>query len=133
MNNIGKFAFSFDRESFRGSFDTRQQAINAGTTAAQDLSNPPEAIYVGVRQSIDPAATDHAEDVIDHMRRRVFERYGEKSADFLVRINEQQLADLDSAIEKTIFAWLQKQDLGPHFERIGGVTEHPVTIVTAAV
>jgi hypothetical protein len=133
MNNIGKFAYSFDRESFRGNFNTRQQAIDAGLTAAQDLGNPPEAIYVGARQAIDPGSSDHAETIIEKMRRRTFERYGDKSADFLAHVNEQQLADLDHSVQQTIATWLVQQNLTPAFERIGSVTEHPVTIVSAAL
>lgn len=136
IQHIGKFAYSYDRETFKGSFDTRKEAVAAAVKSAMEMLNPPEAIYVGQRQAVDPGAAGHAEDIIERMRRTVFERHGERGADFLARVDEQQLADLDAAFEKTIQSWMERHQLGPHFERIGVVSEHPVpmgvSIATAA-
>jgi hypothetical protein len=91
-----------------------------------ELENPPETIYVGKRVPVDPGSSGLAEMILGAMRRRVRDATGDASSQFLMRVNEHQLAELDDEIERVILAWLSKHDLMPTQSKIVAISEHPV-------
>jgi hypothetical protein len=120
------FAFSFDRETFRGEFSTREQAVDAGLAAATQMPAGVEAVYVGKRQPVDPVAEGHAEDLIAAMRQRMADRTGDYG--YLRGVNEHVAADLDAAVEHTIVAWLRHHNLAPA-DRFVSISEHTTPLV----
>jgi len=56
---IGKYAFSFDRETFRGTFNSRQEALKAALEAAAHEADSPATVYVACRAPLDPHAQVH--------------------------------------------------------------------------
>lgn len=122
------FAYSFDRENFRGEFATREQAVEAGLRAATQRSAMFEAVFVGKRSPIDPQADHHAEDVVRSMRRRMQAKTGDVS--YLAGANEQNLADLDASLARAIVAWLERHGLSPA-TRVSSISEHPLPAVRA--
>jgi len=123
----GLFAFSLDRETFRGAFETRQQALDAAMAALQRRSDMPEGIFVGQWAEPDPQADDHAEAVVERMRDRWRATASEEK--FLDAVSEQQLADLDYDIERVLRAWLAKHTLLPRPTKVRAVSEHPIPTV----
>jgi hypothetical protein len=121
---IGQFAFSFDRETFRGIYPTRQAALDAALKHLRERSDMPEGIFIGQWVQPDPQSADHAEAVIEAMRDR-WENTGAESK-FLSQITDQQLADLDHEIDRAIRTWLTKHDLAPKPTKVRAVSEHPV-------
>ena len=122
------YAFSFDRETFQGSFATREQAAEAGLRAAESRIDSVAAVYVGKRVATDPQADGHADDVAKSMRRRMMARTGE--AGYLSAANEHTLADLDAALASAIIAWLRRHGLEPA-AKIKSISEHPLPTVHA--
>lgn len=130
MSDIGSkpYGYSFDRERFVGEFATREQAVDAGLRAAQARNVNVDAVFVGKRVPLDPQADHHADDVARSMRRRMQARTGDSG--YLAGANEHVLADLDSAITKTICEWLKRHDLVPA-ARVASISEHAIPAVRA--
>ncbi|HWP39524.1 MAG TPA: hypothetical protein VNL70_01270 [Tepidisphaeraceae bacterium] len=126
---IGTFAYSFDRETFHGSYATRQEALKKALEKLPEIETTPEAIYVGKRVPIDVGSSGLAEMILAAMRRRVREQNSEEvgvADDFLMRVNEHQLAELDDEIDRVIRAWLVKHELMPRQDKIVAISEHPI-------
>jgi hypothetical protein len=123
---ITKFAFSFDRETFHGDKDTRQDALKAGLEKLPQLETSPDMIYVGKRVPINPGSSGLAEMILGAVRRRLRDEAGEPGSEYLLRVNEHQLAELDDEIDRVIRAWMTKHDLMPKQSKIIAISEHPV-------
>jgi len=123
---VGTFVHSFDRETFHGSQHTRQGALKEGLEKLPQLESSPDMIYVGKRVPLDPGCSGLAEMILGAMRRRVREQSDGNSNQFLMRVNEHQLAELDDEIDRVIRAWLTKHNLQPTQSRVIAISEHPV-------
>jgi len=124
---LPQFAYSFDRHSYAGPFNSRQEAIAAGIERSRKIGAAGiEAVYVGMIVQPDPQAAGHAEEVVKNMVRRARGAAGESYEGYLTNVNEQQEAELDAAIEKCVMDWLKKHDLMPQFTKVRGVSEHPI-------
>ena len=121
---VGKFAYSFDRDTFRGAFDSRQAAQEAAFAALKQREDMPPGIFVGQWCEPNPQADHHADSVIADMKSRWKESGAEGK--FLGQVTEQQAADLDYALESTIRAWLTKHELLPKPTRVRAVSEHRI-------
>jgi hypothetical protein len=123
---VNKFAHSFDRETFHGSQDTRQDALKQAFEKIPHLDNVPEMVYVGKRVPIDPGSSGLAEMILGAMRRRVREETGDSGSPYLMRVNEHELAELDDEIDRVVRTWLAKHELSPTYSKIVAISEHPV-------
>ena len=123
---VGKFAHSFDRETFVGSEPTRQDALARASERVPQLDNAPDMIYIGKRVPIDPGSAGLAEMILGAMRRRFREATGEHSNQHLTRVNEHQLAELDEEIDRVVRAWMTKHGLNSTASKIVAISEHPV-------
>src|SRR3954467_3552407 len=121
----GRYAYSLDRETFLGQFDSRADALRAALTAARQQSGPPTEVYIGLKIAGDTQSTGHAEHVIERMIDRARTR-NDSAARYLRNVNEQEEADLDAALSEAINAWLKKHDRMPTFFRVEAISEHPV-------
>jgi hypothetical protein len=128
----GSFAYSLDRETFTGVFNTRDEAFRAGCLAADRLHTQLTEIYVGQRVAGDPQADLHAWEVIKSMRDRARAAAGDDSTGYLAHVSAEQAKDLDGAIESAVLRWLANHKLGPQFFRIEAVSEHPLPTVSHA-
>lgn len=121
----GRYAYSLDRETFLGQFETRADALRAALTAARQKPEPPTEVFVGRKTEGDPQVCGHAEGVIETMRDRA--RTSSDGADkYLRNINEQEEADLDAMLAGAITDWLKKHDRMPTFYSVEAISEHPV-------
>jgi hypothetical protein len=128
---LGRYAFSFDRETFTGQFATRSEALNEGISRARQLSESPTEIYVGLKISGDPQASGLAQFVLQRMSDRS-RAASDSAARYLQGVGEQAEAELDAALEQTILAWLKKHDRMPTFYTVEAISEHPMPAVTAS-
>ncbi len=128
----GTYAFSLDRESFTGVFNTRKEAFQAGCQAAERLGAQINEIYVGQRVGGDPQANLHAYELIKSMRDRARSAAGDEARRYLSEVTEAQANDLDGAIEVVISRWLANYKLAPSFFRIEAISEYPLPTVTHA-
>jgi hypothetical protein len=122
----GRFSYSFDRETFHGSYDTRQEAVNKALEKLNELSDSPEIIYVAKRVPIGTGASGLAETVLTAMRRRVSDEIGDSASQHLRRVNEHQLAELDDELNRVVSSWLAKYELAPSHFKTTAISEHPV-------
>lgn len=125
---ILRFSYSFDRETFRGLHDTRQDALKKGLEEARLLPVTPEAVYVGKRVPVDPGTAGLAEMILGAVRRRLRDEIGNDAIQPLVRVNEHQLAELDDAIDRVVRQWLAKHELTPTQSKVVAISEHPVPL-----
>jgi hypothetical protein len=123
---VGKFAFSFDRDTFHGHERTRQDALAAAERKLNGLEFIPEAIFVGKRVPTDPGTSGLAETVLKLMRRRMNESGADAASQQRLRVNEHQLAELDDALDRVIRAWMAKHDLEPGDSKVIAISEHPL-------
>jgi len=129
---IGKYAFSFDRETFKGAYNSRKEALTAALEAAKRVeTDPPGSVYIACRAPLDPHASGHAEVLVDRMRQAVRDDVvdAETADAFLNYVSDQELADLDDSIERAIRAWLAKHELLVPSGRLSAISEHPVPVV----
>ena len=128
----GTFAYSLDRETFTGIFNTRDEAFRAGCYAAERLHAQATEIFVGQRVAGDPQADLHAWELVKSMRERARATAGDDATGYLSHVTAEQARDLDGAIEATLLRWLANYKLGPGFFRIEAVSEHAVPCVAHA-
>ncbi len=128
----GTYAYSLDRESYSGVFNTRDEAFRAGCLAAERLHSSVTEIYVGQRVAGDPQADLHAYELIKSMRSRARAAAGDDSTGYLRNVTAEQARDLDGAIEAVVLRWLANHKLGPAFQRIEAVSEHPINSLAHA-
>jgi hypothetical protein len=122
----GTYAYSLDRETFTGVFNTRDEAFRAGCYAAERLHAQLTEVFVGQRVAGDPQADLHAWEIIKSMRDRARAASADDSAGYLAQESNEQVKDLDGAIEAALQRWLANYKLGPGFFRIESVSEHPI-------
>jgi hypothetical protein len=124
---LPQFAYSFDRHSYTGPFNSRQEAVAAGIKRSRAIGAAGiDCVYVGMIVQPDPQAAGHAQEVIKNMVRRARGAAGESYEGYLTRVTEQQEAELDETIERCVMDWLRKHDLMPQFTKVRGVSEHPI-------
>jgi Arc/MetJ-type ribon-helix-helix transcriptional regulator len=121
----GRYAYSLDRETFLGRYETRADALRAAITAARQQPEPPREVYVAIRVAGDTQAAGHAEHVIHRMCDRA-RAASESAARYLQNISEQEEAELDDMLARTITGWLTKHDRLPTFYSVEAISEHPV-------
>jgi len=118
-----RYAYSFDRNTFFGSFATRQEAYYAALTRATALTDRPESIYVAERLQPSMQTNGHASPVLREMRRRAETEAGDAAEDWLKNVTGQQQVDLDSMLSQTVLAWLRKHEYQPTFFTVRSVSE----------
>jgi hypothetical protein len=122
-----RYAYSYNREDYTGSFPNPEEALLEAVRNSEGLSSPPTEIYVGAISQADPQASDHAESIVNAMSRRAFIDYGDSAANYLRNLTPEQSADLELSIEQTLLGWLRKHNLMPTFVKFEGIREYPVT------
>src|SRR3954470_8387271 len=98
----GTYAYSLDRETFTGIFNTRDEAFRAGCYAAERLHAQVNEVYVGQRVAGDAQADLHAWELIKCMRDRARAAAGDDAVGYLTHVTNEQAKDLDGAIETAI-------------------------------
>ena len=129
MKNHGAYAYSFDRDVYTGSFDTRDAALNAALERVKWLPAPITTVYTAHVTSGDPLASGHAKVVVDRMTRAARERHGDDAQGYLKVVSPKQLHELDVSLETVIKSWLARNGLGPSFNTAQNVCEHAVPLV----
>ena len=121
------YAYSFDRQSFRGRFETRRGALEAARKALPLWPAAAEALYVGRR--IDPAlhVHGHAALVLDAMRRRALDA-GDVPPDH-DPLPAGARRDLDARLADLLRDWLVAHDLLGR-TRIEEISEHALPLVS---
>jgi hypothetical protein len=132
ISSPASYAYSFDRETFAGSFATRKEAYEAAVNKASGMEDTPSEIFVGERLPADPQTSGHACEIIKSMARRARTASGDGADEYLRRVTDQQEAELDEVIEKAILAWLTKHEMLPTFSSIKGISEYPMPTLRGA-
>jgi hypothetical protein len=123
---VGKFAYSFDRDTFHGHEHTRQQALGVAERKLKEIDFIPEAIFVGKRIPTDPGTSGLAEMVLTAIRRRMSENGADAASRQRLKVNEHQLAELDDELDRVIKAWMAKHELLPGDSKVIAISEHPL-------
>ena len=126
---IGPFSYSLNGEDFVGNFDSREAAQSAGAIAARRAEDSPTTFFVARVVKVDSKAAGHARAVLSHMAARAREEAGDAANRYLANLTPAQINDLDTDLEKTITAWLDKYHLTPDFYRVEAISQHPVVRV----
>jgi hypothetical protein len=121
-----QFVYSFDRQTYEGSYPTRAEALASGIARARQLSGAIDTVYVGQRIAGDPQTADHAEGVLKAMRARAKHAVGEGAERYLRGVTDQEEAMLDDALRDAIVAWLDRTGRKPTFFTVKAVSEHAV-------
>jgi hypothetical protein len=130
---MSKYAYSYDREDYTGSYDTPEDALADAIKRSEVLSNPPTEIYVGQIVQADPQADDHAAAVIEHMSQRAHVDFGEPARRYLKKLPRKLVKELDDALAATILDWLKRNNLMPTFVQVRGIREYPVPVPSSKV
>jgi hypothetical protein len=120
------YCYSFDRETFTGSYNSRKDAFKAALVSAAESDSSFTSVYIGERVAGDPQASGHAAPVVEAMMERARTTAGDDAYRYLAVVTQQQLNDLDGAIEQVILRWQQLHQLKPTFFKIAAVSEHPL-------
>lgn len=117
------YAYSFDRETFRGRFATRRDAVAAAEVALEERKDATEAIWVGRRVEARPPTGAMGQFVTNELRRRQVE-----AGEAPTSVNAKAAEDLDCRLETLLNDWLGDHDLLPE-ARVEEISEHPVPLV----
>jgi hypothetical protein len=122
-----RYAYSLDRITFVGEFQSRTAALQAALSAAQQLPDPPTEVYVGLKVLGDPQTTGHAQSTLRIMSDRA-RTATDSASQYLRKVAEQAEAELDELLSKTLTNWLTKHNLLPTFFNIESISEHSIRI-----
>jgi hypothetical protein len=128
-----RFAYSLNGENYTGAFATRDDALGAALNAAVDPMNlnPPQTVFVGRRVEADPHTSGHARTLLREMAWQAHDEIGAPASNYLNKLGEEKIGELDGALEQVLHEWLRKHNLLPTYFRVEGISEHPVpTIAT---
>ena len=118
------YAYSFDRETFRGRHASRDAALAAAEGALEAWPTIPEAIWVGRLVDVAPPTTGLGDAVTDSLTRRL----ADDGRDPLPNLPDAARADLDAALAGLVRDWLDDHGLVGE-PRIEGISEHPLPLV----
>src|SRR3954468_24838671 len=122
-----RYAYSLNGENYTGAFATREQALDAALTAARDpLKLEPQTVFVARRVEADPHAAGHARTVLREMAWQAHDEVGAPAANYLQKLSQNQIDELDGAIESVLYEWLRKHEFLPTYFKAEGISEHPV-------
>ena len=123
-----KFAYSYNGENYRGSFDGREEAFRRAMEYMGGLLTLPATIYVGRIVAADAHAKNLAPSVVREMASRARSRAGGPAgylaADYLSTVTPEQLRDLDASLEMSILGWLSKHGLAPTDFAVDSISEY---------
>ena len=126
------YAYSFDRESFRGRFASRNEAAEAAQIALSNYPTSVETIYVGRLVDREAPVEGLSAGVLEMIERRHRERGGasgltDELADAVA--NEDACQELDDRLFVVLREWLADHGClaGPGFEEI---SEHAPPLVS---
>ncbi|MEL7238456.1 MAG: hypothetical protein AAGK78_06310, partial [Planctomycetota bacterium] len=92
------YTYSFDRETFRGRFATREAAREAGVQALPKWPGPAEAIYVGRVIDHAPPLDNLAAPLLETLRSRA----GEQASAALDAVAEKATGELDDRLARFV-------------------------------
>jgi hypothetical protein len=123
-----RFAYSLNGENYTGDFASRDQALAAALDAARDPLNlaQPQSVFVGRRVEPDPHTAGHAKTILRAMAWQAHDDVGSPAANYLNQLSDDQVAELDGAVEQILQDWLRRHDLLPKYFKVEGISEHPV-------
>ncbi|MDB5322740.1 MAG: hypothetical protein JWN40_4371 [Phycisphaerales bacterium] len=122
-----RYAYSLNGENYTGTFATREQALDAALADARDpLKLEPQSVFIARRVEADPHAAGHARTVLREMAWQAHDEVGAPAANYLQQLRQEQINELDGAIETVLYDWLRKHELLPTFFKAEGISEHPV-------
>jgi len=124
------YAYSFDRDTFTGSYNSRKEALAAAVEKAHEADASITSVFIGERVPGDPQANGHAREIVERMIDRARAAAGDPADSYLRDVTDPQLRDLDGAIEQVILRWQQLHQLKPAFDRITAISEHPLPMVS---
>src|SRR3954467_2215144 len=124
-----RYAYSLNGENYTGTFANREEALDAALTAARDpLELEPQTVVFARRVEADPHAAGHAKTVLREMAWQAHDEVGAPAANYLHQLKDEQIAELDAAIEQVLYDWLGRHELLPTYFKVAGISEHPVPV-----
>ena len=121
-----RYAYSLNGENYTGTYTARDEALRAAIEAAGESLDPPQTIYVARRVEADPHAAGHARTVLREMAWQAHDEVGASAATYLHTLSDDQVNELDRAIEKVVLEWLRRNELLPTYFKVEAISEHPV-------
>lgn len=118
-----RYSYSYDRNTFYGSYPSRQEAYHAALNRMNSLTDQPEAVYTAERVQPNLQNTGHAGALVREMRERAELQCGEQAIDWLRNVPGKDIADLDEMLAQTIGAWLRKHEYQPTFFMVQHIAE----------
>ena len=118
------YAYSFDRETFRGRHASREAALAAAEDALPAWPTIPEAIWVGRLVDVAPPTVGLGDAVLDNLTRRL----ADDGRDALPAIPDAARLDLDAGLAGLVRDWLDDHRLIGE-PRVEGISEHPLPLV----
>jgi len=123
-----RFAYSLNGENYTGDFASRDQALAAALDAARDPLNlaQPQTVFVGRRVDPDTHTVGHARTILRTMAWQAHDEVGAPAANYLNKLSDGPIAELDAAVAHVVSDWLRRHDLLPKYFTVEGISEHPV-------
>lgn len=119
------YAYSFDRETWQGDFNSREEAMQAAIS--DENTKKYLAVYTGIAKLYTPALK--SETVLDILKIKADEIAGIAAADWLKleNISEEACSELEKTLTAAVMKWLEKHSLKPDFyESISSVQAHGI-------
>ncbi len=120
MNIDYGYAFSFDRETFRGRYGSRAEAVEAAERSLNAYSGPVEAIWVGRTSTPTLPVDGLAEHVLDV----VADRQSDDNVEAITPGTDAR-DELDARLAALVRAWADDHNLLPT-SGVEAVSEHPI-------
>ena len=111
----GLWCYSADGQTFHGDFATREEAV----AEARDM-RPGEVVWVGRAADAEVDPVDGWQ-IVERLGETANESCGDVADDYPSGVTNEQVQELESAVEKVVGEWLTRHGHWPAFHAVEGV------------
>lgn len=115
-----KVAYSFDNETYSGSFDTVSEACTEALRWLEyrkrySPGHMPVYVYIGECEFFKPSLSGTGWDIIDAIQCQAYDEGHGDHADGYLCVSKEKLEELETGLEQVFQKWVEKYDLQPDF------------------
>lgn len=123
MSNEGKWIHSLSDDVFHSTdfFDTKEEAVQAGVREYTEFVNL--NFFVGQVGDLTLSPSVDADGVLETISETMYEEVGEVAEDYLHRVPQEQIDELQVELNKALHAWMDKHKHRPNFYKVTNIEQ----------
>lgn len=123
MSNEGKWIHSLSDDVFHSTdfFDTKEEAVRAGMDEYGEYLKL--TFFVGQVRDLSLTPSVEAEGILESVNETMYEEVGEVAEDYLIKLPQEQIDELQVELNKALHAWMDKHNNKPTFYKVDNIEQ----------